>query len=242
VSLEQLQRRARELGAPLDPGQVAAFELYRAELLEWNKRVNLTAVTEPDAVEIRHFVDSLSCLAALPDLLAQTRRLRVVDVGSGAGFPGLPLKIAVPRIALTLVDSVAKKTAFLEHIASRLQLADVAIITARTEVLGQQRDHREQYDVALARALAPLPVLLELCLPLVRIGGRLVAQRRGDLAGQQAAASPAVERLGGRFLPPLGVDLGPDYEGYGLVIVDKVAPTPSGYPRRVGLPSRRPIR
>ena len=242
MPLDTLARRATEFGAPLDAGQLEAFEQYRAELLAWNRRVNLTAVTDPDEVELRHFVDSLSCLLALADLLAGGVPARVIDVGSGAGFPGIPLKLARPEIELTLLDSVGKKTAFLGRLIERLGLEGVTIVTGRAEELGRQSDHRERYDVALARALAQLPVVLELCLPFVRVGGRLVAHRRGDLVGQQQEAAPAARELGGRFREPVVVDLGSALGAYGLVLVDKVTPTPERYPRRVGVPAKQPLR
>ena len=240
MPLQVLAQRAADFGAPLSAAQLEAFELYRRELLDWNRRVNLTAVTDPDAVEVRHFVDSLACLPAIEDLLAQGAA-RLIDVGSGAGLPGLPLKLARLEIELTLLDSVGKKTAFLSHLVERLGLGGVRVVTGRAEELGRDPSHREQHEVAVARALAPLPVLLELCLPLVRVGGRLVASRRGDLAAQQRQAERAARELGGRFRPPLAVDLGAGLEGYGLVLVDKAAPTPERYPRRTGLPAKRPL-
>jgi 16S rRNA (guanine527-N7)-methyltransferase len=241
LRLTILARRAAELGAPLDCEQLAAFELYRDELLRWNRRVNLTSVTDPAAIEARHFVDSLSCLIALRDLLTGKPTASLVDVGSGAGFPGLPLKIAVPGLRLTLLDSVGKKTAFLEQLVARLGLDGVTVLTGRAEELAHRPALREQFDVALGRALAPLPVLLELCLPFVRLGGRLVANRRGDLGAQQAEAEPAARTLGGRFRAPVPVDLGPELSGYGLVVADKTGPTPERYPRRPGVPAKRPI-
>jgi 16S rRNA (guanine527-N7)-methyltransferase len=241
MSLPTLRRHADRLGVSLDDGQVAAFDLYRDELLESNRRVNLTAVTDPAEVELRHFVDSLWCLTALKDLLDSRPDASMIDIGTGAGFPGLPLKLVCPRIRLTLVDSVRKKTVFLEQLVARLQLSDVRVLTGRAEDLGQTAAEREVHDVALSRALARLPVLLELCLPLVKPGGRLVAPRRGNLLAQQAEADPAARLLGGCFRMPQAVDLGPEYSDYGLVVVDKVASSPTRYPRPAGLPAKKPI-
>jgi 16S rRNA (guanine527-N7)-methyltransferase len=241
TSMAALERRAASLGAPLDAAQGAAFELYRRELLDWNRRVNLTAITDPDEIEVRHFVDSVSCLAAFGDQLSVKPDAAVIDVGSGAGLPGLPLKLVRPTMRLALLESVRKKTAFLEHMVNRLDLKDVTVLTGRAEDLSHSAAHRERYDIALSRGLAALPVLLELCLPFVRLGGRLIASRRGDLPGQQAEAERAVRELGGQFLKPIPVDLGPGYEDYGLVVVEKTAPTPERYPRRTGIPAKRPI-
>lgn len=240
MPLTTLARRAAQLGAPLDRAQLAAFEVYRAELLDWNRRVNLTAITDPREVERRHFVDSLTCLPLLEDLLA-TGAASVIDVGSGAGLPGLPLKLARPDIRLTLLDSVGKKTAFLVYVVARLGLRGVTVATGRAEELARVPAHRERYDAVLARALAPLPVLLELCLPFARVGGRLVAHRRGDLAAQQREAASAASQLGGRFRAPVPIGLRTGRGEYGLVVVDKVAPTPPAYPRRVGVPAKRPL-
>lgn len=241
MALPILARRAAQLGAPLDASQLEAFETYRDRLLDWNRRVNLTAITDPERVETRHFVDSLTALPLLDDLFAGGVA-RVIDIGSGGGFPGVPLKLAQPRLQLTLLDSVGKKTAFLADLVARLRLDDVQVITGRAEDVGRDPDHRERYDAVVARALAPLPVLLELCLPFARVGGRLVTHRRGDLAAEQRSAAYAAAVLGGRFRPPAPVGGGPDQSDYGLVVADKMAASPTTYPRRAGLPARRPLR
>ena len=225
----------------LDARQIDLFERYRDELLTWNQRVNLTAIVEPEQIERRHFLDSLSCLDGCADLLEAHPSARLIDVGSGAGLPGLPLKIAQPALRVTLLDSVGKKTAFLEHLVRQLGLSDVTISTARAEDLARDPEHRERYDLAVSRAVAGLPALLELTLPFLRVGGRLVAPRRGDLEAQVAEARRAAETLGGRFGSTLPVDLEGPEAGYGLVLVDKVGPTPAAYPRRAGVPVRRPL-
>lgn len=234
--MDLLRKHAAALGLPLSEGQLAAFEVYRVELLDWNRRVNLTAVTDPSEVELRHFADSLTCFIGLDAMLRQRPTARVIDVGSGAGFPGLPLKLARPDMRLTLLDSVGKKTAFLDHMVARLGLQDVEVVTVRAEDLARSAQHRDGYDAAVSRAVAALPVLLELCLPFLRPGGRLVAIRRGDLAQQQAKAARAVHELAASFQRPL-----PGLRGSGLVVVGKVGPTPQRYPRRSGIPAKRPL-
>jgi 16S rRNA (guanine527-N7)-methyltransferase len=241
MSLVVLSEQATRLGVQLDAGQLARFERYRELLLEWNLRFNLTAVREPDAVEQRHFVDSLTCLLGMQDLLVLHPTARLLDVGSGGGFPGLPLKIACPDLRLTLLDSVRKKTHFLEQVIAELGVENVDVVTARAEDQARTELFREAYDLVVTRALAPLPVLLELCLPFLKVGGRLVAPRRGDLSTDQDAASGVVQVLGGRFRPPIRVKVGEYLDGYGLTIVDKVAPTPAIYPRRAGVPAKRPL-
>ncbi|MCC7105332.1 MAG: 16S rRNA (guanine(527)-N(7))-methyltransferase RsmG [Chloroflexi bacterium] len=234
-------RKAARFGAVLDDPTVVAFDRLAAELRRWNEKVNLTAIVEPCAVEQRHFLDSLSCLLAMDDLLARTPNGPVIDVGSGGGFPGLPLKLARPSLHLTLLESARKKTRFLEHVVSTLRLSDARVVTARAEVAARDPAHRERYLIAVARALAPLPALVELCLPFVRPGGRLVAPRRGDLALELHAAAVAIHELGGEARPVVPVLLGPEDSGRGLVVIEKVRPSAERYPRRDGVPSKRPL-
>ena len=153
----------------------------------------------------------------------------------------MPLKIACPALRLALLDSVRKKTRFLEQVIAELRLENVEVMTARAEDQARLGLFREVYDLVVTRALAPLPVLLELCLPFLKVGGRLVVPRRGDLSADQDAVHGVVQMLGGRFRSPIPVHVGKDLDGYGLTIVDKVEPTPAHYPRRAGLPAKRPL-
>lgn len=245
------------LGVELRPEQERAFAAYVAELRDWNTRINLTSIDDPQDVQTRHFLDSLSCLLALdPDAVdgrVDPRRVPpydVIDVGAGAGFPGLPLKIVCPQLRLTLLESTGKKAAFLEHVVRRLELAAVSVVAERAETIGQSAEHRECYDVAVVRAVAPLNVLVELCLPLVRVGGRLVAQKKGYLKEELAAARGAINTVGGGEPTIIPVDF-PGLEdaadprgemgGRVLVVVPKSSPTPARYPRRPGRPTKRPL-
>ena len=255
--LPWLRAGATALGIGLASDQLAAFNRYRDTLLAANQRINLTAITDPAAVETRHFVDSLTCLLAWPT--ATDRPIRVIDIGSGAGFPGLPLKLIRPHIGLTLIDSVGKKTAFLADLVRRLDLAATTVLTARAEDLARQPAHREQYDVALARAVAPAPVLVEYTLPFLRVGGRLVAQKTADKGqGELVACQRACVLLGGgppRLMPvtlPSPAGQAPEparhlaavqqaLSDHALLVVEKQHPTPDRYPRRPGLPAKRPL-
>ena len=194
--LPVLAAGAAALGLPLSRAQLAQFATYTALLLDWNTRVNLTGITDPVLVQTRHFVDSLAAGAALldgagdgvamPALLGTGRGL--IDLGTGAGLPGLALKILWPDLELTLVDSIGKKTLFLQAAVAALGLRGVTVLTARAEALGQEREHRAAYGVATARAVAPLAVLAEYGLPLCRVGGKVLAPKKGDLAAELAGA------------------------------------------------------
>jgi len=236
--MELLEAGAEEWGLILTPDQVEAFELYYRQLVVWNERANLTAITDYEEVQIRHFLDSLSCLQVLTDLAPEAR---CIDIGPGAGFPGLPLKIIRTQLRLTLLESTGKKVSFLEHMVRKLGLQGVELIKGRAEELGRRADRRESYDVALARAVAQLPVLLEYALPLLKLGGVFVAQKGMEIEDEVEDARSAMEILGGRIKEVKAVQLPGIEAPRHLVVVEKVAPTPQKYPRRVGLPGKRPL-
>ena len=240
LGMEILSGEAMQLGIDLSSDQLARFAEYQRLLAEGNQRANLTAITEPEAVQVRHFVDSLTAVLAFDDW---RDGLRVVDLGTGAGFPGVPLKIVFTGIRLTLVESVAKKTAFLDVLVAGLELDDVEVVTMRAEELARMPGYRGQFDVALARGVAPMPVLLEYALPLCKGHGTLIAWKGKDGPVEAEAAGNALAELGGRiagvrsmnaFAPPLPPDRC-------LISVEKVRRTPGKYPRRVGVPAKQPL-
>jgi 16S rRNA (guanine527-N7)-methyltransferase len=236
--MEEIVREVKILlDVQLNAWQVSALEAYEGELLTWNQRHNLTAIRDPEKVRIKHFLDSLSAYKVMQG----TRIERVVDVGTGAGFPGLPLKILCPRVRLTLVESVGKKAAFCQHIVEKLSLEGVQVIRSRAESVGKQAEHREQYDWALARAVAVMPVLMEYLLPLVRVGGQALAMKGDRGPAETQSAERAIQLLGGHLRQVMPVMLPGVVEERYLVVVDKVATTPEKYPRRVGIPSKRPL-
>ncbi len=225
------------LGRPLNARERAALARYEQELLAWNSRMNLTAIREPEAIRTKHFLDAMSCLQATGPLHGQ----RLVDVGTGAGFPGLVLKILFPDLRLTLVEAASKKVAFCRHMVEVLGLQEVTILHARAETVGRSPEHREAYDWAVARAVARLPILAEYLLPLVRVGGHMLAQKGERGPAEAQSAEYALRVLGGELerVQPVLVP-GVAEERY-LILVRKIAPTPARYPRRPGIPSKRPL-
>lgn len=230
-----LAATAASWGMPLNDAQLAQFAQYADLLRAWNAHTNVTAIATPEAIYRRHFLDSLSLALVWGDAPQQ-----LIDIGSGGGFPGVPLKILRPELQLTLVDSVGKKTAFLEQLVKTLGLQQVRVLTARIEALGRDPAERERYDVVTARAVAELRVLVEYALPLARVGGRVLAPKGAAAAAEIAAAERAVALLGGATPERIAIDL-PGQDDAAVVVVPKIAPTAPQYPRAVGLPRRRPL-
>ena len=226
-----------QFGVRLNARQLEAFDWYAAELQSWNQRFNLTSVTDREQIEIKHFLDSLSCLRVMhPEPGA-----RIVDIGTGAGFPGIPIRIACPQVHMLLVESIGKKAQFCQHIVDELELTNVAVIHSRAEQVGRLPEYREQFDWALARAVANLPTLLEYLLPLVKVGGGAIAQK-GDTAPAEAqSARIAMGVLGGELAEIIPVELPGVAETRHLVVMRKSAATPEKYPRRPGVPGKRPL-
>ena len=255
AGLELLVDGARALGLCLTSEHVRAFQTYYRELGIWNQKFNLTTVTRCEDVQVKHFLDSLTCLLALPvpglagtaplpDVIPLSTAevpLLCVDVGTGAGFPGLPLKIMRPALHMTLLESSQKKVAFLHHLVECLHLQDVEPLWTRAEEAGQDVRHRERYDVVLARAVADLAELVEYCLPLCRKGGRVIAQKGAHIEPELEAAAAAIRILGGEFRQVKAIRLPGLTEPRSLVVIEKIAPTPATYPRRPGLPRKRPL-
>lgn len=235
--MDVLRTGATHFGIALSEAQVAQFARYQALLLDWNARMNLTAVREPAEIQERHFVDSLTCALVTGNLSGRS----LIDVGTGAGFPGLPLKILYPQLQLTLVESVQKKTRFLHAVVDELGLQDVVILAERAEALGQDAAHRERYDWAVARAVAELRTLVEYLLPLCRLGGHALAQKGESAAAETAAARKAIHLLGGRDVQLTPVRLPNHPLDQFLVVIEKERTTPARYPRRPGMAAKRPL-
>ncbi len=238
--MDLLRDGASRLGLSLTARQEEQFALYCRELLAWNLKVNLTAIVEYEEVQVKHFLDSLTPCLAVHDRLSQGGSL--LDVGAGGGFPGIPLKIAYPSISLTLMDSVGKKGAFLEHIISDLGLDDTSIYIGRAEYGAKKPHLREAFDVVVSRGVAPMRVLMELTLPYCAPGGVAAVQKKGDIEPEVSSSQQAIDVLGGKLrqvIPVKGIEGLEDDRV--VVAVDKVSPTPPKYPRRPGLPQKHPL-
>ena len=226
----------RHLGITLSDLQRWQFQVLQEELLKWNKKINLTAIRDEKGIQEKHFFDSLTCFLGFekwPESL--------IDVGSGAGFPGLPVKIIIPDLRLTLVESVDKKASFCRHIVETLDLSDVTVLSKRVEEVARMPQHREAYDIAIARAVATAPTLAEYLLPLVKVGGRCLMQKgtRGPM--EILEAGKIVDLCGGELSDLLRLNFD-GIEGEGtLVLIDKLRHTPREFPRAVGIPAKKPI-
>ncbi len=238
--MEKLIAGAMKLGLQLNPRQVEQFSIYYQELVDWNQRINLTTITDYEEVQIKHFLDSLTITLAWKTPPSNAG-LSLIDIGTGAGLPGIPLKIVFPDIRLVLLDSTAKKATFLRHLKEKLGLDMVEIIVGRAEEVAHQLEYREQFDVVLSRAVAPLPTLVELTLPFCTIGGSFIAQKKGNIEVEIRQSAKAISTLGGNLREIRNIDLEEFTDERQLVIIDKVAPTPHQYPRRPGIPAKRPL-
>jgi 16S rRNA (guanine527-N7)-methyltransferase len=238
--LIELARALEAWGLALDRSHLEAFEIYYRELVAWNRKFNLTGITSRDEVARFHFMDSLS-LYLYAESLDLPRATRLVDVGSGAGFPGIPVKIVCPHLHVTLVESASKKAAFLRHLVGVLGIVDVEIVQARAEDVAQWPRYRESYDLAVARAVAPMAVLAELLLPLARVGGRAVAFKTENALEEIRDAIAAIRICGGGPFRIQTYSIPGADKPRILVTIGKVGPTPPQYPRKPGIPFKRPL-
>jgi len=240
--MKELIEGVGKLGIEFNARQVKQFELYYQELIAWNKKINLTAITDYSSVQVKHFLDSLTITLVLSKEEVERPDFNIIDIGTGAGFPGVPLKILFPEPRLVLIEPTAKKTAFLHHIIRKLELENVEVLNSRAEEAAHLPLYREQFALVLSRAVALLPTLVELTLPFCQIGGRFIAQKKGEIDKEINGAKEAITALGGKLDQIKKIELDEFNEEHYLVIIDKIYPTPNKYPRRPGLPKRRPIK
>ena len=234
---EILAARAAEAGIPLTAEQIGQFSVYHEILLDWNTRMNLTALTAPEDVAVKHIIDSLTAYDAA--LFDGARTL--IDVGTGAGLPGIPLAVYAPHLTVTLLDALNKRVRFLTEVTAAMGLQNVRCIHARAEEAARTAEHRAAYDIAVSRAVARLPVLLEYTLPFVRVGGTLLALKGRAYAEEQKEARRAAEVLGGGRISARPVHLPGLDDVRAILTVTKERQTPAAYPRGGGAPTRRPL-
>jgi 16S rRNA (guanine527-N7)-methyltransferase len=226
------------LGIDLTHDQITALHIYEQELLTWNEHISLTAIRDAEGVRIKHFLDSLSIVKAWE---RHSPPKNLVDVGTGAGFPGLVLKIFWPKSHVTLVESVHKKADFCLHVVNTLGLSGVTILSERAEVVGQDPIHRGSFDLAVARAVAQMPILMEYLLPLVHRNGIVLAMKGETAPAETQEASRVIHLLGGKLKKLVPIVLPGVVEERYIVVVEKIAQTPEEYPRRAGTPTKNPI-
>ncbi|MDX2075648.1 MAG: 16S rRNA (guanine(527)-N(7))-methyltransferase RsmG [bacterium] len=236
--MESVIQHAKTLfGIELSADQLAMFQRYADELTAWNVHTNLTAIIEPQAVAIRHFLDSLSLYRLLQTEASQ----KIIDVGTGAGFPGMVLAILLPQHHFVLLEATGKKIKFLDHVIGVLGLKNAQSLHARAEDAGQMPNHRAKYDMVMARAVARLPALLEYMLPLAKVGGVCIAMKGVSAQTELDDSKVALKTLGGRFNTMQTVMLPTVEEPHHLVFVEKIAKTPIEYPRKPGIPAKKPL-
>ena len=232
-----LQQAGQDAGFTFSEKQILLFQQYFDLLLEGNEKMNLTSITDPQEVAIKHFIDSLTCLTALK-LPAGSH---VLDVGTGAGFPGIPLKIYRNDLKITLMDSLQKRVNFLNETLQTLALQDIRAIHDRAEDFAQRKEHRESYDLVVSRAVARLAVLVEYCLPCVKIGGYFISQKGPTIEEEVNESSKALVILGGEIEEIKKLNLPIIQDGRSMVVIKKIHPTPKQYPRKAGVPAKKPL-
>lgn len=235
---EILKNGLNELNIAIDDIKIDKFEKYKDLLIEWNKNINLTAIEDEKEIYIKHFIDSVSTLTT--GYIKNTDK--IIDVGTGAGFPGIPLKLCIDNLNLTLLDSLNKRINFLKEVCASINLESVEFIHGRAEDFGQDINYREKYDIATARAVAGLPILLELCVPFIKLGGYFICLKGPSLNEELKESKKAMEVLGVEFVEKIDIGLPYTDIKHKILILKKVKNTPTKYPRKAGKPSKSPIK
>mgnify|MGYP004512879587 CR=1 FL=1 len=233
---KKMQEKAGVLGVRFSMEQTEQFFEYMKLLIEWNEKINLTAIIEPEEIILKHFIDSITILKEIE------KDSKLVDVGTGAGFPGIPLSIMEPSLKITLVDSLNKRLIFLEEVINKLNLKNVELVHARAEEFGQNKQYREKFDIATSRAVANLSTLSEYLIPLVKINGKVLSMKASDAQEEINDAKKAIEILGGKIENVEEFNLPQSDIGRTIITIRKEKRTPSKYPRKPGTPSKEPIK
>lgn len=237
-SIEILKDGGEKLGLDIDSSMVDKFLKFKDLLIQWNKKINLTGITDEEGIMIKHFLDSLSCFNT--GVIRQDSK--VIDVGTGAGFPGIPLKIYYEDLNLTLLDSLNKRIKYLNEVCNEIRLNNVKLLHGRAEDYGKKEEYREAFDISIARAVADLSVLSEYCLPFVRVNGFFIAQKGPDVEEEIKGSKKAIEVLGGKIIDKICVKLPFSDITHSLIIIKKIKSTPKKYPRKAGIPTKNPLK
>lgn len=235
---EYMKECANEMGLEFDEITYGKFIRYSEMLNDWNTRINLTAITDIDGIIKKHFIDSIKIF----EFSKIKKAKKIIDVGTGAGFPGIPMKIVNDNYDLTLLDSLNKRIEYLKEVCKELDLKNVDFVHARAEDGAKMTAHREKYDLAVSRAVANMAVLAELCLPFVKPGGYFIALKGPSVEMELNEANRAIEEMGGKLLEVINVNIKNTDLNHNIVVIEKVTKTPSKYPRQAGLVSKNPIR
>lgn len=233
--LRHVKQKAQEIGYTLQKEQLEQFFTYKELLIEWNKKMNLTAIEQEEDIITKHFIDSLSIASYIPDTA------KVIDIGTGAGFPGIPLKILKKDLSITLLDSLNKRITFLEEVIRNLSLENIQAVHARAEELAHKEEYREQYDIAVSRAVAPMHTLLEYMLPYVKIGGKCICMKGPNLQEESKDLQNCLETLGGKIEKIEELVLPETEIKRNIMLIKKENKTPKKYPRNPGMPSKKPL-
>lgn len=233
--LRHVKQKAQEIGYTLQEEQLEQFFTYKELLIEWNKKMNLTAIEQEEDIITKHFIDSLSIASYIPDTA------KVIDIGTGAGFPGIPLKILKKDLSITLLDSLNKRITFLEEVIRNLSLENIQAVHARAEELAHKEEYREQYDIAASRAVAPMHTLLEYMLPYVKIGGKCICMKGPNLQEESKDLQNCLETLGGKIEKIEEIVLPETEIKRNIMLIKKENKTPKKYPRNPGMPSKKPL-